>query len=256
MGVKDMHNFSTEFGDYELHDVTYNGRKARVLYSGNRSAAQSGIALDGKNEMLFDYNERFMELARGLRPNSVLLIGGGSFTLPAALLRQKPDLELDVVEPDAQLETIGKRYFGYQPGTNTRSHAMGGAAYLEQCRRTYDMVIIDAFVHDEVPAELQTAETTQQLRRVLKPGGMLAMNIISASLGRRSALLERQQEALAGVFGDVEIFPAGAGTSEWIPQNYLLCAGSGNPGKYLRYPAIKHRTPFSDIFAPETDSTA
>lgn len=236
--------FATEFGEYELSDVIYHGRKARVLYSGNRAAAQSGVPLDGKDEMLFDYNERFMEVARGLRPASVLLIGGGSYTLPIALLHDNPDLALDVVEPDAQMEDIARQYFDYQPGPHTESFVMGGAAYLAQCKRTYDLIFIDAFVHDKVPDELQTVETAEQLRQVLRPTGLLAMNVIAAAQGRRSGLLEREREALATVFGEIQIFPAEHGISEWIPQNFILCAGQGSPADYLRYPAVKAPAPF------------
>jgi spermidine synthase len=254
--VDKSHHFSTEFGDYVLSNVVYNGRQARVLYSGDRQSAQSGIPLDDSDEMLFDYNERFMELAGGLCPTSVLLIGGGSYTLPAALLRQNPELELDVVEPDAKLEEVAKRYFDYRPGPRTQSFAMGGAAFLDQCQRTYDLILIDAFVNDKVPDELRTTRAAEQLRRVLKPDGLLAMNIISASQGSRSGLLERQRDTFASVFGRIEIFPAGHESSQWMPQNFVLCAGQGSPGNYLRYPGIELRKPFSDIFAADnTDST-
>lgn len=236
-------HFSTGFGDYTLNDVVYQGRKARVLYSGDRLSAQSGIPMDGSDLMLFDYNQRFMELARGLQPASILLIGGGCYTLPRALLHDTPDLLLHVVEPDAQMEAIGKRYFGYQPGENTQTFVTGGADYLAVCRQKYDLIFIDAFLHDKVPAELQTVTAATDLRRALKPKGMLAMNIIAAGRGRRAALLLRQQETLATAFDTVAVYPAGNGISEWIPQNYILCAGSGHPETYLRYPAITP-TPF------------
>src|ERR1700752_3186245 len=77
----------TPYGHYTVVDTTYSNRPARVLYSGREfRTAQSGIALDDQDEMLFDYNQRFLELARGLEPKRALLIGGGAFTLPKRLL--------------------------------------------------------------------------------------------------------------------------------------------------------------------------
>lgn len=235
--MKSPHRFATDFGRYELSDVRYNGRPARVLYSGNREAAQSGMALDDNPELLFDYNERFMELARGYQPSSVLILGGGAFTLASALLQHNPQLTLDIVEPDIELEEIAKQYFGYHPSDKTRSYGMGGAEYLSICVSSYDMIIVDAFLHDQVPEELQTTETAKQLRRTLKPNGLLAMNIISAASGRRSALLAHMCETIGSVFGTVRAYPAEQGLADTTPQNFIVCAGAGNPGKYLRFPA-------------------
>lgn len=218
--------------------MTYQGRRARVLYSGDHLSAQSGIPLDGNDLMLFDYNQRFMELARGVCPASVLLIGGGCYTLPTVLLRENPDLLLHIVEPDAQMEAIAKRYFGYQPGTRTQSFVMGGADYLASCNQRYDMIFIDAFLDDKVPAELQTTTVAADLRQALKPKGLLAMNIIASARGRRAMPLFRQIETLASAFGTVEAYPAANSVSSWLPQNYVLCAGEGHPEDYLRYPAI------------------
>ena len=231
------YRFATSFGRYELSDVRYNGRPARVLYSGNHEAAQSGVAIDDKPELLFDYNERFMELARGYMPGHVLIIGGGAYTLAIALLQLNPRLVLDIVEPDAELEDIAKHYFGYKPTKQTRSFAMGGAEYLSICTNSYDMVVVDAFNHDQVPEELQTKQFAKDLKRILTPKGFVAMNIISAAAGRRSALLDRICEAFGAVFSNVKAYPAEQGLADLIPQNFILCAGANNPGQHLRYPA-------------------
>jgi spermidine synthase len=230
--------FTTDLGEYTVSDVMYQGRQARVLYSGDHLSAQSGIPLDGNDSMLFDYNQRFMELAEGLKPASVLLIGGGCYTLPTALLRNNPDLLLHIVEPDAQMEPIAQRYFGYQPGSRTQTFITGGADYLTDCDQRYDMIFIDAFLDDKVPTELQTTTAATDLRRVLKPHGLLAMNVIAAARGRHATALLRQIETLAIAFGTVEAYPAANSVSTWLPQNFVLCAGDGHPEDYLRYPAI------------------
>jgi spermidine synthase len=230
--------FTTDFGEYTVSDVTYQGRQARVLYGGDRMSAQSGIPLDGGDLVLFDYNQRFMELARGIRPASVLLIGGGCYTLPTALLKDDSGLLLHVVEPDAQMEPVAKRYFGYQPGSRTQTFVTGGADYLAGCDQRYDLIIIDAFLRDKVPAELQTDAAAADLRRVLKPRGLLAMNIIASARGRHASPLARQTETLASAFGTIEVYPADNRISAWLPQNYILCAGNGHPENDLRYPAV------------------
>src|SRR6476469_4412698 len=88
----------TQHGHYVVADTIYSGRPARVLYSGNHQAAQSGVAKDDNPDLLFDYNQRFIELVRGLLPKKILLIGGGALSLPKALLEEFPEVSLDVVE--------------------------------------------------------------------------------------------------------------------------------------------------------------
>ena len=56
------------------------------------------MAVDDNPLLLFDYNQRLFELVTNLRPKSLLLIGGGAYTLPSALLAALPKLEITVVE--------------------------------------------------------------------------------------------------------------------------------------------------------------
>src|ERR1700760_605289 len=96
----------TIYGHYQVVDTLYDGRPARVLYSGDRQAAQSGIAKDASPSLLFDYNQRVFELLTSVLPKRVLLIGGAVCTLPKALLAALPDVQIDVIEPDSGLTKL------------------------------------------------------------------------------------------------------------------------------------------------------
>jgi hypothetical protein len=109
---------NTKFDHYQVIDMIYIGRKSRVLFSGQRSAAQSGIPRDGKRTMLFDYNQRFLELVGALMPKNILLIGGGAFTLPVEILKFFPNITVDVVERDPELANLAKEFFGLKPNKN------------------------------------------------------------------------------------------------------------------------------------------
>ena len=225
-----LYEGDTELGHYIVVDTVYSGRPARVLYSGSRQAAQSGIAHDDKDELLFDYNQRFLELLRGLVPKRVLLIGGGAFTLPLAILEEFPRIELDIVELDAGLVKIAEEYFGFSPSKRTKVHIGDGRTFLDKNTRPYDLILIDAFLHDAVPRGLQTLETTQALKRNLREGGVVAMNIIAAYYGQRSEALRRQLAAFASEFQSVETYPVEHGQSLWIPQNFIVTAQEGRRG--------------------------
>lgn len=230
----------TATGHFIVTDTTYAGRPARVLYSGNHHAAQSGEATDGKPELLFDYNERFIELIRGLRPQRVLLIGGGAFGLPKAMSREFPRMRLDVVEIDGKLYEFAQTYFGYKPTRCTQVFITDGLEFLQTTTEMYDLIIVDAFTNDMVPPSLQTVAFAKLIARHLRHGGVAAMNLIAAYYGQRSASLQRQLDAFKTVFNTVQVYPAGQSQSLWIPQNFIVTAQNDTRDlqPHLRYAAL------------------
>lgn len=231
----------TDSGHYQVIDTLYDGRPARVLYSGDRQAAQSGIAKDGKPDLLFDYNQRLFELATNLPPRRLLLIGGGVCTLPIALLAALPDIHIDVVEPDSGLTQLAHRFFGLKENGRLRIFHTDGRTFLSESQDTYDMIFIDAFVHTSIPRSLKTAEAVQAFYGHLDKQGLLAMNVISGYHGESSFVVRELYAGYCQVFDAVDVFLASRGYSLWLPQNFVLTAQKGTdfPLKdYVRYEAV------------------
>jgi len=240
----------SNYGSYRVADVTYSGRPARVLYSGDGLAAQSGVALDGSSDMLFDYNQRLLELVRGMQPRCLLLIGGGACTLPRVLSDEFPTLWQDIVEQDQLMLDIAVRYFDFKQTRPIRTHITDGREFLNEAVQQYDLVIIDAFDHAVVPVPLRTVEAMQATNHALRPGGVLAINYIAAYYGRRAASLKSTLAAMQAAFPSVSLYPASTGFSLWTPQNFILTAQADNRAvsSLLRYPplALPH-TSFGDV---------
>jgi len=232
----------TAFGHFQVVDGLYDGRPARVLYSGDGQAAQSGVPLDNKPDLLFDYNQRLLELAVNLAPRSILLIGGGVGTLPAALLQAVPEVRLAMVEPDTALLQLGHQYFDLPVDERLQVYATDGRSFLREHSTRYDMVLVDAFHHATMPRELKTVEAFQAYRRHLRSPGVLAINLISGYFGRGSQVLDTVYAAAIRTFDAVDVFRAGAGYSLWLPQNFVLTAQADSDwplGDYLRHAAVK-----------------
>jgi spermidine synthase len=227
----------TEHGYYRVVDTNYSGRPARVLYSGQYQAAQSGLARDGRPDLLFDYNQRFMELVRGLLPDSVLIIGGGAFTLPKALIEEFPDMRLDVVELDGKLLDIAREYFEFMPSNRTGVYVGDGRKFLDSTKKKYDMIIVDAFTHTTIPESLTTMDAAATFAGHLTPNGVLAMNIIATYHGPRSIALKDEIRMLDDAFADLQVYPASSSISLWTPQNFILAAQHERRdlGPHIRY---------------------
>jgi len=232
----------TAYGHYQVVDTLYDGRPARVLYSGDRQAAQSGIANDAKPDLLFDYNQRFFELVTALAPKTVLLIGGGVGTLPKALLAALPDVRIDMVEPDADLVELAYRYFDLPVDERLAIFTTNGRTFLRGHASRYDMIVVDAFTHTTIPRDLKTADAFQAYYNHLRPQGVLAVNVISGYYGPSSHVLQHMYVAALHSFDAVDIFLASRGYSLWLPQNFVLTAqkGANVPLRdYVRHDAVK-----------------
>jgi len=236
-----LYETDTDHGHYQVWDMDYGGRSARVLYSGHRQAAQSGIARDHKPELLFDYNQRFYELVSALLPARMLLVGGGMYTLPTALLPALPSLQIDVVEVDAGLDDIASRYFDLKPSPRLHIIHMDGREYLDDNKKPYDLILVDAFSHEMTPSSLSSLEAAAEYKRNLKPNGVLAANTITAYYGRGADVIKAQLDAYRTCFKTIAVFPASKQYSLWTPQNLVVVAQAGKQRpveEYLRYPAL------------------
>jgi spermidine synthase len=232
----------TKYSHYQVWDTIYNGRNARVLYSGQRHTAQSGLALDGKAEMLFDYNERLLELVIGMQPKRILLIGGGVYTLPMRLLSELSETYLDVVEIDSGLDEIAIKHFGLTLNSRLRIIHDDGRKYLDNNAQAYDIIIVDAFIQADIPSSLETSDAIAQYKRNLTDNGLFAMNIISAYRGLAADALKREIRTFESYFSKVDVYPAGPDLSFWLPQNIVLIAqvdDSKSVSEYLRYPPLE-----------------
>jgi spermidine synthase len=237
----------TAQGHLQIVDGPYDGRPARVLYSGDKQAAQSGIARDDKPDLLFDYNQRLLELALGLTPRTVLMLGGGVGTLPQALLAELPAAQVDMVEPDDGLTELAYRYFDLPVDDRLRLFHTDGRSFLREHAGRYDLVIVDAFMHTTIPRGLKTLEAFRAYAAHVNTPGVLAMNVISGYHGQSAHTLQQTYAAALHNFDAVDIFLASKGYSMWLPQNFILTAQktAGNSAaqrplaQFVRYAAVK-----------------
>jgi spermidine synthase len=215
----------SEFSRYRIVDTVYEGRQARVLFGGGNSP-QSGMATDDRPELLFDYNQRFLEVIESRHPKRILLIGGGVFMLPQAVLERYEDISIDVVEIDPLLPELARKYFGVEEDERLNVIVGDGRAYVESCQVVYDMIIVDAFAEFSIPRPLLTEQAVNQYARCLSNDGMIGVNFISAYYTRKVTLSHELMATFKTVFPWVELYPADHEYPRRPEQNLVLLASS------------------------------
>lgn len=175
-------DIDTASAHYQVGDYTYNQRPIKGLTT-DPMGIQSAVYSDGSRGPVFWYNRELARLTLDQKPKSVLIMGGGAFTLPQYLAERLPESKIDVVEIDPALKQISERYFQYKNPKNVRLIFNDARAYLNQAGPTYDAIIVDAYGNSSIPFHLMTREYADALEKHLAPNGVVMANIIAGTHG-------------------------------------------------------------------------
>ena len=171
-------SIETPSAHYSIVNYTSNGRQIRGLVTGP-TGVQSGVYLDGTKGLPFWYTRRMVEVTIAAKPRTVLLLGGGAFTMAEHMARQLPNTHIDVVEIDPGLENISRQYFSYQSLPNVKLIFDDARTYIQRTNRHYDVVLIDVYNGGEILYSLLTAEYGSELARITREDGLVVANLIA-----------------------------------------------------------------------------
>lgn len=201
------------------------GRPVRVMTTDPRTT-QSTMFLDGDGltpgyleyyHLISYFNPRF---------ERVLMIGGAGYSFPKEFLRTYPDARIDVVEIDPGMTRFARRYFGLQDDPRLRVIHQDGRAFLNGAPGgTYDAVLIDAFTAlFTIPFHLTTVEAVSEVRRVLKPGGSVILNVGGALEGPNSGFFLAELAVYRSIFPEVDVFRVNPQSPPDRLQNLVIAA--------------------------------
>lgn len=171
----------TKYFCLRIHEGSVSGRQVEILQLD--SLIHSYVDLDDDRFLGYVYERSLGEIAAYIaerRPAfKTLVIGGGGYTLPRYLLSVYPDSEVDVIELDPAVTRAAHERLGLK--RNARLATYQGDARMEAPRLEagkYDFVSGDAYNDVSVPYHLTTLEYTRDIKRVMAPGGIYAVNIL------------------------------------------------------------------------------
>lgn len=170
----------------------------------------------------------------------VLMIGGGGCSYPKHLLMTRPDVALDVVEADARVIGIARRFFfvdrleeelSCREGNGGRFSlmAMDGETFLRANAVPYDLIINDAFEGARPDGFLSSSEGAMLVEENLTDQGLYIINVVVGDDPADHGRLHRVIEDLGTVFRSVSLLDA---SDEALSDkdNYLVVATNGLHG--------------------------
>lgn len=167
----------------------------------------SYVDLDDATHLEFRYVQVIGSVADVMRPSgdplSALHLGGGGLTLPRYIAATRPGSESRVLEVDGGVIDLDRARLALRTGPGLEvqvGDARVGLAVEPAGRR--DLVVGDAFGGLAVPWHLTTLEVAAEVRRVLRPDGIYAVNLIDYPPNR---FARAEVRTIAAVFPHVAV---------------------------------------------------
>lgn len=151
---------------------------------GGQFFLQSRLDLETRESPVLIYSKMMLaSLLFKSSPRRILMVGLGGGSISNFLHHLFPEAHIDVVEVDPDVIDLGKRFFYLQETGNYKVHAMDARIFIQNQigKKSYDLILLDAFKSGSVPFHLKTDEFYQEIRDVLSPDGVIASNLYGKS---------------------------------------------------------------------------
>jgi hypothetical protein len=141
---------------------------------------QSYVQPDDPVLLVFEYVQHFALVVGSLPPGplAVTHVGGAGLTFPRWVEATRPGSPQIVLEPDVELTETVRRELPLPRRHRIRVRAVDGVTGMRAlANASADVVVVDAYASGRVPADLTTVEFLADVRRVIRPSGLVMLNI-------------------------------------------------------------------------------
>ncbi len=167
--------YTSMFGNVKVVQIQLRSGEGRpILAYVQDGLVQNRATLDGVSLSLYTYV--LERLAHAFAPDAraAVVLGLGAGMVPRDL--KGDGLSVDVVEINLDSLRAARGFFGFDPeGISIRFE--DGRTFARRCRREYDVAILDLFQGDGTPDYLLTVQFFQDVKRCLRDGGAVVMNV-------------------------------------------------------------------------------
>ena len=218
---------SLPLGDMSVQVRDRAGFREMVATRGNEQLVWTRAAVRDPSDSGWPYVELLHLAALQARARRcALFIGCGGAVALRQFARLYPGIALDVVEREPAVVELARQWYDLDAIPQLRVHVADGGAFVERAADgAWDIVIVDAFDSSRRSSAWAEPQFVAALRRVLRPGGAVAINLIG-TLNAEGPVPEVVQ-ALRGGFERLRVVPVMHGDEEYAPgalRNLVIVA--------------------------------
>lgn len=210
-------------GVYErilIYNDVQQGKLARYLMQDRTGSG--GMFLES-DEHVFDFSKYYV-LYRILNPDpkEIMVIGGGSYTIPKSFLKDAPKANVSVIEIEPSLFSLGKSYFNVPDDQRLKNYIADGRRYLHDSDKKYDVIFSDVYYSlYSVPVHFTTREFFAIAETKLNNGGVFIANLIGSLSEKPPSFILSEINTFQSVFRNSYFFAVDSPKSK-KPQNFIF----------------------------------
>lgn len=156
-----------------------------------------------------------------------LLVGLGGGAYARFLRRRFPQVSVDVIEIDPIVLQLAREHFGFKEDRRLRVFTEDAAEFVADAAADeawrYDLVFVDAYHGQKIPAPLARQRFFRDAAAVLAPGGVVVANLGLPERWQEDRVVRRFATAFRG--GCIELAVPGE------DNRILVGCGAGRPGE-------------------------
>lgn len=222
--------FNTQYNNVSVYETNFYQDQKPIRVMSLDGKLDSAMYLDSE-DLVFDYT-KYYRLANAYNSDikKILVIGGAGFSVPKDFLQK--GVAVDVVEIDPELTKLAQKYFNLQPKADnllTIYHEDGRTFLNSQKREKYDVIMLDAFKSYSIPYQLTTSEAIKEMKKLLKPNGIVMANIISSVNGKKGQFLQAEYHTFKQYFSEVDLYLVNQPNDGETIQNLMLVGAESVP---------------------------
>lgn len=199
-------------GIYEkitIYDGQYAGKPTRFF---QQDRSSSGAMFLDSDELVFDYT-KYYALYEVFKPDvkNALVIGGGAYSIPKALLKDLPDATVDVSEIEPSLYELAQKYFKVAKTERLNNYTDDGRRLLHDTDKKYDLIFSDVYYSlFSIPAHFTTQEFFKIAKDKLSENGIFVANLIGDLSRQEPSLIMSEIKTFQTVFPNSYFFTVDA----------------------------------------------
>lgn len=192
-------------GVYEkitIVDGEYRGRPTRFFYQDKSSSGAMYLDTDDPLDLAYDYTRAY-SLYRPFVPEvrEALVIGGGVYSIPKALLQALPEATVTVAEIEPSLPTLAETYFDLPRTARLQHSTEDGRRLLAAREAQYDFIVSDVYYSlFSIPIHFTTREFFELAKSRLSSEGVVVLNLIGSLSHQSPSLILSEIKTFRQVF--------------------------------------------------------